>query len=268
MEWLQWQPLVIYLLTGAVVGVLAGLFGVGGGLLVVPVLTSVFAWTLGDNPHITHLAIGTSLATILVTSLASVRAHHSHGAVDWTLVRSLAAGIFMGAFGGGWSSQFIPARELAWLFAGLEAAIALYLLLAIQPRPHRQLPGPAGRTLAGAVIGFLASLVGIGGGTLTTPYLVWHNVPMHTAIAVSAACSLPVAAAGTLGYLLGGLHAEGLPPGATGYLYWPAFVGIVTASSLTARFGARLAHRLPPKPLKRAFGAFLLLLAAKMAIWG
>lgn len=258
----------VYLLTGAFVGLLAGLFGVGGGLVVVPVLTSVFAWTLGANPHITHLAIGTSLATILLTSLASVRAHHQHGAVDWGLVKQLGAGIFVGAFLGGWSSQFIPARELAWIFAAIEMLIAIYLLAAIQPKPHRTLPGPAGNTLAGSVIGYLASLVGIGGGTLVTPYLVWHNVPVHQAIATAAACSLPVALAGTLGYLLGGLHAMDLPPGATGYIYWPAFFGIVVASTLTAKVGAKLAHSLPAKPLKRGLGVLLLILALKMMIWG
>ncbi len=262
------EAMMIYLATGALVGVLAGLFGVGGGLLVVPVLTSVFAWTLGDSPHVTHLAIGTSLATILLTSLASVRAHHRHGAVDWALVRQLAAGIFMGAFLGGWLSQFIPGRELAWVFAAIEAVIALYMIAAVTPRPHRQLPGATGQFAAGGVIGFLASLVGIGGGTLVTPYLVWHNIAMHTAIATAAACSLPVAAAGTLGYLLGGMNASDLPPYATGYIYWPAFIGIVLTSTLTAKWGARLAHRLPAKPLKRVFGVFLLGLAIKMAIWG
>ncbi len=258
----------VYLLTGAFVGLLAGLFGVGGGLVVVPVLTSVFAWTLAGNVHIIHLAIGTSLATILLTALASVRAHHAHGAVDWGLVRQLSAGMFIGAFLGGWSSQFIPSRELAWVFAGIELLIALYMLAAVQPKPHRNLPDAAGNTVAGGVIGYLASLVGIGGGTLVTPYLVWHNVSMHRAIATAAACSLPVAAAGTLGYLMGGLHAEDLPPGATGYIYWPAFLGIVAASMLTAKLGAKLAHRLPAKPLKRGLGVLLLLLALKMMIWG
>ena len=253
----------IYLLTGAVVGFLAGLFGVGGGLIVVPVLTTVFAWFL-DTPHIVHLAIGTSLATILITSLASVKAHHGHGAVRWDLVRQLSAGIFLGGFLGGWGSQFVPSGDLAVVFAVLEILIALNFILALEPKPHRTLPGPVGNFFAGTVIGFLASLVGIGGGTLTTPYLVWHNIRVHEAIATSAACSLPVAAAGTLGYLLGGLNAQDLPPLATGYIYWPAFIGIVAASALTAKFGARLAHRLPPKPLKRALGLLLLALAAKM----
>ncbi|SIN70375.1 hypothetical protein SAMN05443662_0160 [Sulfurivirga caldicuralii] len=253
----------VYLLTGAVVGFMAGLFGVGGGLIVVPVLTSVFAWYL-DTPHIVHLAIGTSLATILVTSLASVRAHHGHGAVRWDLVKQLSAGIFLGGFLGGWGSQFVPSKELAIVFAVMEIFIAINFILALQPKPHRTLPGPVGNFFAGVVIGFLASLVGIGGGTLTTPYLVWHNISLHEAIATSAACSLPVAAAGTLGYLLGGMHATDIPPFATGYIYWPAFLGIVAASSLTAKYGARLAHRLPPKPLKRALGVLLLLLAGKM----
>jgi len=253
----------VYLLTGVVVGFMAGLFGVGGGLIVVPVLTTVFAWYL-DTPHIVHLAIGTSLATILVTSLASVKAHHGHGAVRWDLVRQLSGGIFIGGFLGGWGSQFVPSKDLAMVFALLEILIAINFILALQPKPHRTLPGPVGNFFAGLVIGFMASLVGIGGGTLTTPYLVWHNVSLHEAIATSAACSLPVAAAGTLGFLLGGIHASDLPPLATGYIYWPAFLGIVLTSAMTARYGARLAHRLPPRPLKRALGVFLLVLAIKM----
>ena len=261
-----WQEWGAYAVTGAVVGLLAGLFGIGGGLIVVPVLTTVLGWYL-ETPHLVHLAIGTSLATILVTSLASVRAHHRHGAVDWNLVRQLSAGIFIGAFLGGWLSQFLSSRMLAGVFAGLEVLIGFYFILAIQPHPHRQLPGPATQLGAGGVIGFLASLVGIGGGTLTTPWLVWHNVPIHRAIATAAACSLPVALAGTLGFLIGGLQAEDLPPGATGYIYWPAFLGIVAFSQLTARYGVMLAHRLPARPLKRAFGVLLILLAIKM-VWG
>lgn len=268
MEGHLFEAMMIYLATGAVVGVLAGLFGVGGGLLVVPVLTTVFAWTLGEAPYLVHLAIGTSLATILLTSLASVRAHHHHGAVDWALVRQLAGGMFVGAFLGGWSSQFIPERELAWIFATIETVIALYLLAAVAPQPHRQLPGSLGNVIAGGGIGFIASLVGIGGGALVTPYLVWHNIPMHTAIATAAACSLPVAAAGTLGFLLGGMNTPGLPDYATGYIYWPAFIGIVLTSTLTAKWGAKLAHRLPAQLLKRAFGLLLLGLAIKMVIWG
>jgi hypothetical protein len=253
----------IYLLTGAFVGFAAGLLGIGGGLIIVPVLTTVFAVFLHFDQSV-HLAIGTSLATILVTSLSSVRAHHGHGAVRWDLVKLLAFGVLIGAFFGGWSSQFFASNVLGIIFGVLEVLIALNMLLAMKPSPSRELPGPVGNTIAGSVIGSVSSLVGIGGGTLTTPYLVWNNISMHQAIATSTAVSLPVALAGTLGFMIGGMEAQNLPTMATGYIYWPAFAGIVVASIFTAPLGARLAHRLPVKTLKRVFGVFLLVLAAKM----
>ncbi|MBF6058929.1 sulfite exporter TauE/SafE family protein [Thiomicrorhabdus heinhorstiae] len=255
--------IIIYLITGAVAGFAAGLLGIGGGLLIVPVLTTVFAIYLPGS-EIVHLAIGTSLATILITSLSSVKAHHGHGAVRWDIVKMLAGGVFIGAFFGGWSSQFVPSNYLGIIFGILELLIALNMLLAFKPQAHRQLPGIAGNSVAGALIGQISSLVGVGGGTLTTPYLVWNNVSMHQAIATSTAVSLPVALAGTFGFLIGGMNATSLPAYATGYIYWPAFLGIIVASVVTAPLGAKLAHQLPVKLLKRYFGILLILLAAKM----
>ncbi|HHT00344.1 MAG TPA: sulfite exporter TauE/SafE family protein [Thiomicrospira sp.] len=258
--------LITYVITGAIVGFAAGLLGIGGGLIIVPVLTTVFVYFL-DSEHIVHLAIGTSLATILITSLSSVKAHHKHDAVRWDIVKQLIIGILLGAFLGGWGSQFFESKTLGLIFGLLELLIAINMLLAIKPSPHRELPGLPGNTVAGSFIGSLASLVGVGGGTLTTPYLVWNNISMHQAIATSAAVSLPVAFAGTIGFLIGGINAENLPEYATGYIYWPAFFGIVFASVLTAPLGAKLAHQLPVKPLKRIFGVLLLLLAAKMLLF-
>ncbi|NPA72766.1 MAG: sulfite exporter TauE/SafE family protein [Gammaproteobacteria bacterium] len=255
--------LATYLITGAIVGVAAGLLGIGGGLLIVPVLSTAFLYFL-DVEEVVHLAIGTSLATILVTSYASVKAHHSLGSVRWDIVKMLSLGVLTGAFIGGWSSQFMASDWLGKLFGILELLIAINMLLALKPNPNRQLPGLVGNSTAGGVIGWLSSLVGIGGGTLTTPYLQWNNISMHQAIATSAAISLPVAFAGSLGYLIAGLDATHLPPYATGYIYWPAFFGIVLMSYFTAPFGARLAHRLPVKTLKRVFGGFLIILAVKM----
>ncbi|MBN2646815.1 MAG: sulfite exporter TauE/SafE family protein [Thiotrichales bacterium] len=253
----------IYLLTGAFVGLAAGLLGIGGGLIIVPVLTSVLAYYM-DSTQIVHIAIATSLATIMVTSLSSVRAHHQHGAVRWDAFKLLTFGVLIGAFIGGWVSQYLNARALSILFGVIELLIAINMLLAIKPNPSRQLPGLMGNTFAGVIIGKLSSIVGIGGGTLTTPYLVWNNISMHQAIATSTAVSLPVAVAGTIGFILAGMQAEDLPPYTTGYVYWPAFFGIILTSIFTAPIGARLAHRLPVAPLKRIFGVFLLLLAAKM----
>lgn len=255
--------LATYLVTGAIVGIAAGLLGIGGGLLIVPVLTSAFIYFLNVT-DVVHLAIGTSLATIVVTSFASARAHHRHGAVRWDAFKLLTAGVLLGAFLGGWSSQFVASHVLGIIFGVLEALIAIHMLLNLKPSPHRQLPGLVGNSVAGSVIGSLSSLVGIGGGTLTTPYLVWNNISMHQAIATSTAVSLPVAIAGTLGYLIAGLDVANLPQYATGYVYWPAFFGIVLASYFTAPIGVKWAHQLPVKLLKRLFGIFLLILATKM----
>jgi len=258
--------LLTYLVTGAIVGVAAGLLGIGGGLLIVPVLSTAFLYFL-DTPEVVHLAIGTSLATIVVTSFASARAHHKHDAVRWDVFKLLTAGVLFGAFIGGWSSQFVASNLLGQIFGVLELLIAINMLLAFKPHPNRKLPGLVGNTAAGSVIGSLSSLVGVGGGTLTTPYLVWNNISMHQAIATSTAVSIPVAISGTMGYFIGGLNATQLPAYATGYIYWPAFFGIVLASYFTAPIGAKLAHQLPVKTLKRVFGVLLLLLAAKMLLF-
>ncbi|MBN2865315.1 MAG: sulfite exporter TauE/SafE family protein [Thiotrichales bacterium] len=261
------SEILIYLTTGAFVGFAAGLLGIGGGLIIVPILTFVLSQHLGHTEHVVHLAIGTSLATILITSLSSVRAHHALQAVRWDIVKLLVAGVLLGAFIGGWGSQFFESRTLGIIFGVMELLIAINMLMALKPSPSRELPGLPGNTVAGSVIGGLSSLVGIGGGTLTTPYLVWNNITMHQAIATSAAVSLPVAFAGTLGFLIAGLSAENLPAYATGYIYWPAFFGIVVASVLTAPLGAKAAQKVPIKILKRVFGVFLLALAAKMLIF-
>ena len=263
MEFLS-QEILIYMLTGTVVGFLAGLLGIGGGLVIVPVLSSVLLIYVGAEAPVVHMAIATSLATIAITSLSSVRAHHQHGAVRWDIFSKLGIGVLIGAFIGGWVSQYFDSRTLAIIFGILEVFIAINMLMAKKPNPSRELPGPMANTLVGVLIGKLSSIVGIGGGTLTTPYLVWNNVSMHQAIATSTAVSLPVAIAGSIGYVLAGMDAHHLPAYSTGYLYWPAFFGIVVMSVLTAPIGAKMAHRLPVKPLKRFFAVFLLILAAKM----
>ena len=261
------SEILIYLITGAFVGFAAGLLGIGGGLIIVPVLTLVFSFHLVETQPIVHLAIGTSLATILITSLSSVRAHHALNNVRWDIMKLLFIGVLLGAFLGGWGSQFFDSRTLGILFGVLELFIAINMLLALKPSPHRALPGLPENTLAGIIIGSLSSLVGIGGGTLTTPYLVWNNVSMRQAIATSAAVSLPVALAGTIGFLMAGMNANNLPDYATGYIYWPAFFGIVFSSVLTAPLGAKCVSKVSIKLLKRFFGGILLILAAKMLIF-
>jgi len=253
----------LYLVTGMIAGFFAGLLGIGGGLIIVPVLTSVFVLFL-DGEHLVHLAIGTSMATILITSLSAVRTHQKQQAVRWDIFRKLTPGVIVGGLFGGLIAHLFSASLLAKLFAVIEFAIAIKLLLDIQAKPNRILPGLIGQSTAGSLIGSLSTLVGIGGGTLTTPYLVWHNISIRQAIATSSAVSLPIAAAGTLGLLISGWQVSALPDYATGFIYWPAFIGITLASFFTAPMGARLTHRLPVKTLQKAFAILLFILAIKM----
>lgn len=256
--------LVIYLALGATAGLLAGLFGVGGGLIIVPVLTWVFAAQGMDAGVIMHLAIGTSLASIWLTSLMSIRAHHRRGAVDWPLVRKLAAGIVLGALAGAFIAEQLPTHALRRIFGVFELFVAAQMLLVSRYQAHFRLPGNIGLNAAGAVIGVVSAIIGIGGGTLTVPFLVWCSVPMIRAVATSAACGLPIAVAGAIGFILTGWNDALLPEWSSGYLYWPAWLGIVVASSLTAGLGARLAHRLPAARLRQLFALLLMGLGVKM----
>lgn len=251
---------------GLVVGFVAGLLGVGGGLIIVPVLIMLLhthGQAVGMEPQ---LALGTSLATILFTSLSSVRAHHRRGAVEWPLVRRIAPGIVLGTLAGAALAARMPATVLKIFFVVFLFYAAVQMWLDFKPAPHRGLPGRIGTSLAGGVIGVVSSWVGIGGGTLSVPFMLWHNVPLHRAIATSAAIGFPIAFAGAAGYMLGGWTVSGLPVGSLGFVYLPALAGIVLGSVLTAPLGARTAHRLPVRPLKRVFALLLFTLALRM-VW-
>ena len=255
-----------YLAVGVVAGVLAGLLGVGGGLVVVPALLWLFRAQGFDAELLVHVAVGTSLATIVATGASSAWAHHRRGAVDWRLFTGLAWGLVPGAVLGGLIAVRLSAAALHLLVAVFVLLVAVQVLAGLRPSPHRQLPGLAARAGAGALIGSVSALVGIGGGSLTVPWLLWHNVGMRPAVAISAACGVPLALAGALAFVAAGWGRSGLPPMSTGFVYWPALAGIVTTSLLTAPLGARLAHRLPVTVLKRVFGVFLLLVGGKMLL--
>jgi hypothetical protein len=257
---------VLYLALGAFAGLLAGLLGVGGGLVIVPVLAALFMQQGVASEVIMHLALGTSLASIVFTSLSSIRAHQQHGAILWPPFRQLTPGILLGAALGGWVAGIMTTAWLKPLFGIFELLVALHMLLSIQPRAHRSLPGKLSMTGAGSVIGLVSALVGIGGGTLTVPLLVWHSVALRQAIATSAACGLPIAVAGSLSYIANGWGQPLLPAHTLGYLHVPALLGIVTSSMLFAPLGAKLTHSLPVSLLKKIFGGFLLLLAIKLLL--
>lgn len=260
------EILLVYLLVGAFAGTIAGLLGVGGGLIIVPVLALLFQrWGFADGV-VMHLAIGTSLATIVLTAISSMRAHHKRGAVDWPVFRRLTPGIVVGALAGAAIADFMPAKALRLFFGVFELAVATQIGLNLMASPHRRLPGKAGMGIAGTAIGALSAVVGIGGGTLTVPFLVWCNVGLRNAVATSSATGLPIAVAGAVGFVLTGWNAQDLPPWSTGYLYWPALLGIAAASLVFAPLGAWLAHTLPVHTLRRFFAIFLAVLGVRMLL--
>ncbi|MDP1708540.1 MAG: sulfite exporter TauE/SafE family protein [Gammaproteobacteria bacterium] len=261
------EILLLYLLLGAFVGVVAGLFGVGGGLIIVPALLFIFHGSGMSATVVMHMAIGTSLATIMVTSLSSVRAHHQHGAVLWPIVAKLAPGIVAGTLFGAYIVNQLPNATLRIIFGVFELLVAAQMAFGIKAAPHRQLPGWPGMSVTGAIIGKVSAIIGIGGGTLTVPFLVWCNTGIRQAVATSAACGLPIAVAGTVGFVITGWNTPQLPAWSTGYIYWPAFAGIALASVLSAPLGARLAHTLPVGQLRIYFSLLLALLGMRMLLF-
>jgi uncharacterized membrane protein YfcA len=267
------MSIVLYLGLGAVAGLIAGLFGVGGGLVIVPVLLWAFTAQGFDPTHLTHLAVGTSLATIIVTSLSSVNAHHRRGAVRWAVFRHLAPGLLIGSFLGAMVAGWLPAQWLQFIIGcfALWVAWSMFRGPKVTSATVEHLPSVPAQVGAGAGIGVASAIFGIGGGSLTVPYLSRHGVVMQQAVATSSACGLPIALAGALGFMVFGANAEHLPAGSWGFVNVYAFVGISTASLLTAQFGARLAHRLPAPLLKRLFSLLLLTVGLvfvyKSSIW-
>ena len=256
-----------YLSLGAFTGFFAGMLGIGGGLVMVPALTLMFAaQSQFPAAEILHMALGTSMATIIFTAVASLKTHHQHGAVLWKVFKAITPGILLGTAAGTLLAAAVPTRPLAVFFTFFVCFVALQMATNIKPKPSRDLPGALGTAAVGLGIGAISSLVAIGGGALTVPFLTWCNVRLQQAIGTSAAVGLPIAVGGTLGYIFNGWRVTDLPAGSLGFVYLPALVVLVAASTLTAPYGARLAHQLPVATLKRLFAGILILLAAKM-LW-
>ena len=260
--------LPLYVLCGAVAGILAGLFGLGGGIVLVPALLFLFSWQGFPPQTIAVTAVATSLATIVVTGLSSTVAHHRLGSLHWETVKRMLPGIIVGAVAGAWLADRLPQKWLVSVFALYLFAVAIHMGWRWQPRPGAQSPRPSLVTGAGGGIGLLAAMLGIGGGTLTVPLLVRWAYPMRTAVAVSSACGLPIALSGSVSYGVLGWDTPGLPPGSLGYVYLPAFLGIVASSTLVAPVGARLAHRVPARVLKRLFAVILIGIAIRILYAG
>lgn len=250
-------------------GFLAGMLGVGGGLMQVPFLTIILSDKGVPMALAIKMAIATSMATILFTSLSSLRAHHRHGAVRWDLVRGMSPGVVGGGLlAGAGAFALIKGPQLALFFALFVGFSATQMMLDRKPRPSRQMPGFGGQTLVGGTMGLLAGLVGAGGAFVAAPFMTWCNVPMHNVVATTAALAFPVALASTTGYLISGWSLPSALPGALGYLYLPALAILAVVGSSVAPLGARAAHRLDVKQLKRRFALVLYALAAYMLFKG
>ncbi|HID37243.1 MAG TPA: sulfite exporter TauE/SafE family protein [Ghiorsea sp.] len=262
METLIWM--LPYLGLGLVVGFFAGLLGIGGGGIMVPLLIMIFMMQGFDSVQLVHLALGTSMASIVLTSMSSAYHHHKRGAVRWDVWQKMFLGLLLGTFTLSFFINYIPRTFLAIFFSVFMTYVAVQMFLNIKPKPSRTLPNRAGLAATGFGIGGISALVAIGGGTMSVPFLTLCNVRIQHAIATSAALGAPIALAGGLGYALSGWTEASLPAYSVGYVYMPAVLLISGMSVLTVPLGVKLAHRLPVGVLKKVFAVIMLLLAMKM----
>ena len=263
------DPLLIVELAtlGLATGFLAGLLGIGGGMLIGPFMTIILSGVGVPADLAVKMAIATSMATIMFTSISSVRAHHQRGAVRWDIVKGLAPGIVIGgAIASAGVFALLKGTALAIFFAAFVGFSATQMFLDKKPKPSRQMPGTAGQLVAGSVIGFVSGLVGAGGGFISVPFMVAHNVAILNAVATSAALGFPIALTNTVGYVFSGADLPDLPPHSLGYVWLPALAVIASCSVLTAPLGAKMAHRLPVAKLKKVFAVVLYGLASYM-LW-
>jgi uncharacterized membrane protein YfcA len=258
------ESLLFYLLLGSIAGLISGLFGLGGGVILVPALVWLFR-SEGFPPNlIMQMAIATSLATIIVTSISSMWAHHKAKAVNWEMVFQLAPGIVIGSLVGAYLAGQLSTVLLKQLFALFLIAVSIQLFFQLQPEAGEKGLSKLQKRVGGLFIGTVSALLGIGGGSITVPFLIQAKVTAKKAVAISSACGLPISLSGSLGYLIVGWNVEGLPANSVGYLYLPALFGIIASSVLTAPIGAKLAHQLAAKTLKRWFSLLLVIIGLKL----
>lgn len=252
------ETVLLFLATGAVAGLLAGLFGVGGGLIMVPALAFLLPAMGVDGTIVMQISIGTSLAVISATSVSSLIAHHRRGGVLWPVFMRLVPGLALGALAGAFTAHLLPGLVLKRIVGVGAVAVALQMFTGSRPRPAGALPGTGLLIGAGGIIGWASSLIGIGGGSLTVPFLSWRGIDIRKAVGTSAACGMPIAVAGALGFVASGWAMPGVPGPSLGYVSLPAFAGIAVASVMVAPLGAKLAHTLPPRRLQQAMAVLLL----------
>lgn len=258
-EWI-----LAFLVLGVVVGFMAGLLGIGGGGIMVPVLTTIFLAQGVSVEQVVHMALGTSMASIVVTSFASMRAHHKKGAVMWDVVKVMAGGVIIGTFAATFLAAYLKSAQLALFFAIFMAYVSIQMAIDKKPKPSRELSSSTSLFSVGSLIGIVSALVSIGGGSLTVPYLIWQNVDLKKAIATSAAIGFPLSIAGTVGYIVNGMMHASNTEMMLGFVYLPGVVLISIMSYFTAPFGAKMAHRLPVGKLKKIFALLLMALSLKM----
>jgi hypothetical protein len=261
---LNYELLAVLFMIGSIVGVMAGLLGIGGGIIVVPSLLWLLPKAGIGHDNIMHIALATSLSTIIITSASSVRSHLKSGNVDLFVVKWLIPGVVSGGFLGAYVAELVPAEILPKIFSVILLILALQMFLSVRATKMREMPGKACTTLFGLLIGTISTLAGIGGGSLTVPFLSRFGVEMRKAIGSASACGFMIAVSGMIGFILNGAGTENLPDYSIGYVYLPAMLAIVSASVFTTRVGVSLASRLPTKILKKVFAVFLLFVAGKM----
>lgn len=256
----------IYIAVGAVAGFLAGLLGVGGGIVIVPMLSYVFLQQGYSAESVVHLAVGTSIATIAVTSMSALRAHHRRGSVEWAVFRNLAPWLVVGAVVGGAVADYFSTRQLLLLLAALELFVATQLAFSFGMSTGRSMPSRLGLAVMGLTVGSISTTAGVGGGVLLVPLFLWFSMPIRTAVGTSSACGFPISVAGGLVFLSYGFTESVHEAWSFGYVHLPAFIGIALASVVAAPFGVSAAHRLPIRWLRRVFAVFLFILAARI-LW-
>ncbi|WP_321467825.1 sulfite exporter TauE/SafE family protein [Halarcobacter sp.] len=261
---LGFESILLYILLGCFVGIAAGLLGIGGGGIIVPSLTVIFLMQGMEQENIMHMALGTSMATIVITSVSSFRAHNKKGGVLWNVFKMMAPGIIIGTFLATFLASILSSFYLAVFFSIFMAYVSIQMFLNKKPKPSRKLASSKTQFSAGTIIGAISAMVSIGGGSLTVPYLLWQNVELKKAIGTSAAIGFPIAVSGTLGYIINGWSNTDLTHYTLGFVSLPAFFFIAICSYLTAPIGVKLAHTLPVGIVKKIFALLLISLSLKM----